>query len=875
MEEKCSEILEKVLGGIETISLKDGDAWKKIQKDLTDLSSDVVNEMPLATDPLNHCLKGIELLSGKSVTSPLLLVDAISDCLYAFQQSLQNAQGVSDLVMETGDELEKVLMSLSEDELTALDPRAADEITETAEKFPGITINDVASLLVLLDADDTEELSRLKEMLDTITAGGTCSRTSHEKLREAARQTDAILSSEVSDMDQTIKKIGILLDEAACAMDEAEEPDGPDVIKPDTQNVEMAVSQGPDGGEESSGIEAETGQEEEISPKTVHSESLPEDADFDLLSEFVAESGDLISDAEEALLTLETNPEDEEAVGTIFRAFHTVKGVSAFMELNAISEMAHLAESLLSRVRDKEIRYGGGYADLALRSLDMMKQMITFVQDALGGAPLLRPEGYDDLVDLLRDPEGAGISDDTGMEEDVAPRIGDILVARGKAKREDVEALAEAKSGKPIGVEMVQKKAAKVSDVAQALRTQDRMKGKQVFETSVRVSTGRLDRLIDMVGELVIAHSMVAQDEVVVSGDQHQLLKKVNQSGKIVRELQDLSMSMRMIPLKGTFQKMARLVRDLSRKVGKNVKLVTRGEDTEIDRNMVDVINDPLMHMVRNAVDHGIEIVDARKAAGKPTTGTVTLSAYHAAGSVVVEIQDDGKGISREAILKKARERGLVTDGASLNDREIFNLIFEPGFSTAEAVTDVSGRGVGMDVVKRNIESIRGQVEIQSEPGQGSVFKMRLPLTLAIIDGMALRVNQEAYIIPTGSIVRSIKPGPESISTVLQKGEMVSLRGELIPVFRLNELFAIETDEKRLDKQLIVVVEDDNKRQVGLIIDELIGRQQIVIKTLGGAMRDIPGISGGAIMPNGQVGLILDVGGIMQLANSENGDVCR
>ena len=213
-------------------------------------------------------------------------------------------------------------------------------------------------------------------------------------------------------------------------------------------------------------------------------------------------------------------------------------------------------------------------------------------------------------------------------------------------------------------------------------------------------------------------------------------------------------MSMRMIPLKGTFKKMARLVRDVSRKVGKNVKLVTHGEDTEIDRNMVDVINDPLMHMVRNAVDHGIETAEERAASGKPAAGTVTLSAYHAAGSVVVEIQDDGKGISREVILNKARERGLITDGAALNDREIFNLIFEPGFSTAAEVTDVSGRGVGMDVVKKNIESIRGQVEIQSELGQGSVFKMRLPLTLAIIDGMALRVNQEAYIIPTGSIVQ-------------------------------------------------------------------------------------------------------------------------
>jgi len=872
MEKKSSENLEKILSSIETIGLKDGDAWNGIEGDLKNLASDVVDDIPLAVDPINHCLEGIRLLSENAVSSPLLLVDAISECLYAFQQCLNEKPGMSELMLETGEELKTVLADLSKDAPMVPGPETADETNEPPEQFSDITINDAASLLILLEADDTEELTRLKGMLDTIIVGGACSRISNEKLLEAAAKTDALISSKVSEPDQTIQEIGVLLDEAARAKDEAEELDGASqdrMENGDTDNGDNSPE-----GEEASKMTGspDSVPKDETAQKSVHPTSLPPDADFDLLSEFVAESGDLISDAEEALLTLETDPEDEDAVGTIFRAFHTVKGVSAFLSLSAISEMAHLAESLLSRVRDKEIRYAGGYADLALRSLDMIKQMITFVQDALGGGPLLHPEGYDDLVELLRDPEGAGISDETNIEEDVTPRVGDLLVASGKAKREDVEALAESKSGKPLGVEMVKKNAAKVADVAQALRTQDRMKGKQqVFETSVRVSTSRLDRLIDMVGELVIAQSMVAQDERVVSGEQHQLMKKVNQAGKIVRELQDLSMSMRMIPLKGTFQKMTRLVRDLSRKVGKNVKLVTHGEDTEIDRNMVDVINDPLMHMVRNAVDHGIETIEGRRDAGKPDSGTVTLSAYHAAGSVVVEIEDDGKGISREAILNKAKERGLVTDASALNDREVFNLIFEPGFSTAAAVTDVSGRGVGMDVVKRNIESIRGQVEISSELGKGSIFKMRLPLTLAIIDGMALRVNQEAYIIPTASIVRSIKPGPESISTVLQKGKMVSLRGELIPVFGLHNLFAIETDVEKPDSHLIVVVEDDNKRQVGLVIDELIGRQQIVIKPLGESMRDIPGISGGAIMPNGQVGLILDVGGIMQLANSENG----
>ncbi len=450
---------------------------------------------------------------------------------------------------------------------------------------------------------------------------------------------------------------------------------------------------------------------------------MPKDPDSDLIGEFVAEANDLIARAEEALLSLEVDPEDMDAVGTVFRAFHTIKGTSAFLELSLLSEMGHHAESLLSRVRDKEIRYQGGYADLALRSLDMLKTLMHSVEKALGGDPLIKPEGYDALMDVLMNPEAAGVSE----ERDDVPssRIGDILVAQGKADRQSIEMLVQDHSEEPLGMAAIKTGTASVNDVAHALRTQERMKagsGKQFVETSVRVSTDRLDRLIDMVGEMVIAHSMVAQDNVVVQAAHYELLKKVNHTSKIVRGLQDLSMSMRMVPLKATFQKMARLVRDVARKVGKNVTFVTEGEDTEIDRNLVDVINDPLVHMVRNAVDHGIESPEVRKKNGKPPNGTVKLSAFHSAGSVVVQIIDDGKGLDRKAILAKAIEKGMITDSSAVCDRDVCNLILEPGFSTAEVVTDVSGRGVGMDVVKKNIESLRGQVEITVRAGQGVCF---------------------------------------------------------------------------------------------------------------------------------------------------------
>jgi two-component system chemotaxis sensor kinase CheA len=415
---------------------------------------------------------------------------------------------------------------------------------------------------------------------------------------------------------------------------------------------------------------------------------------------------------------------------------------------------------------------------------------------------------------------------------------------------------------------MVKSKAASIKDVGQALRTQKRMQGAaRAVDSSVRVSTQRLDRLIDMVGELVIAHSMVAEDAVVANGNHHELVKKVTHTSKIVRELQSISMSMRMVPLKSTFNKMARLVRDLSRKAGKNITFIADGEDTEIDRNLVDSINDPLIHLVRNAADHGIEAPDIRVRNDKPENGTIRLSAYHSTGNVVVEIEDDGKGLEREVILAKAREQGLVSDGSTLSDRKVFNLIFEPGFSTAQSVTDVSGRGVGMDVVKKNIEALRGQIDIRSEPGMYSLFKLSLPLTLAIIDGMITRMGRETYVIPTASIIQSVNPGPGDISTVINKGEVLSWQGKLIPVFRLADLYQIEGSEQDALHALVVVVEDGD-RQVGLLVDELIGRQQVVIKTLGEALEDIAGISGGAILPNGRVGLILDVGELIRLATT-------
>lgn len=609
---------------------------------------------------------------------------------------------------------------------------------------------------------------------------------------------------------------------------------------------------------------------------------LPEDFDIELIEAFIAESKDLIDSAETALLSLEADPGDMAAVDTVFRAFHNIKGTSAFFEISLMTEMAHYAESLLSLIRGRKIRCTGEYADLVLQTIDMLKLLFQSVHDATTGKSSSKPEGYDELTLLLTHSITVGKASKAEPPKTSEKQPDDVQAGSPEASSVPFP-VERKKTGKttqqhkkPVDEKVKKAEAASLLDAARGLRSKQYLetsKKQEVFESSVRVPVERLDRFIDMVGELVVSHSMVAQDELIAESGHHDLLKKMSHTSKIVRELQNMSMSMRMVPLRGTFRKMARLVRDMGNKLGKRVSFVAEGEDTEIDRNMVDIINDPIIHIIRNAMDHGIETPDIREKKGKPPYGIVKLSAYHSAGNVVMKVKDDGRGFNRKAILAKARERGLVSnetqaENIMTSDHEVFGLIFKPGFSTAKTLSKVSGRGLGMDVVKKNIETLRGQIEIQSVPGKGSVFKIILPLTLAIIDGMVVRVGSEKYVMPTVSIVRSVRPVPEDISTVLRQGETLSVQGKLVPLFRLAELFDIKGAEQDPLRAIVMIVEEDG-RQAGILVDELIGSQQIVIKTLGETMRNIPGISGSAIMPNGRVGLILDVGGLVGLANDE------
>jgi two-component system, chemotaxis family, sensor kinase CheA len=714
---------------------------------------------------------------------------------------------------------------------------------------PTITFDDALALLFQLEPGDIDGFKRLSEALKHVAADKSLD-SSVVKLVDAARnQVDRLVLGEITDVEDMLVETSRLL-EAASNARELEVMQKATMVSVKSENPAIAEDKTDNPVEEAIPVSKPASEAHQPVQDAPAVECLPVDADPDLLKEFIAESRELLENSEAALLALESNPEDAEAVNTVFRAFHTVKGTSGFLGLRLAAELAHLAESLLSRIRNKEIRLVGGYADLALRSLDMLKKTVASVESALCGAPLMVPEGFEELKAILADPVAAGISEEESGE--IALEGAELEVVfdpdeeEEAAKQESV--LEEPVIARPNPVET---KAAPKKQAVSQRETE--------VESSIRVNTARLDKLIDMVGELVIAQSMVAQDQQLQEERCHELLRKVTQAGKIVRELQDLSMSMRMVPLRGTFQKMQRVARDLARKSGKSVDLVTDDGETEIDRHMVDILNEVLVHMVRNAIDHGIEPPEERETNSKPRTGTVRLRAFHSGGTVVVEIRDDGRGMNREKILRKAVAAGLADPDKALSDGEVYNMIFAPGLSTSDTITDVSGRGVGMDVVRKGIDTLHGRIDINTAPGVGSTFTVRLPLTLAITDGMLVRVGPERYIIPTISIHLCFRPTLDSISTVAGRGEMVMLRGELMPIFRLHRLFGVNTAIEDPEKGLLVVVGDEDRR-CALLVDELLGQQQVVAKSLSRAVGKIPGVSGGAILGDGQVGLILDTG---------------
>lgn len=606
--------------------------------------------------------------------------------------------------------------------------------------------------------------------------------------------------------------------------------------------------------------------------------------DRELTEGFVLESLEHLETIEINVLALEQNPEDREVLDAIFRPFHTVKGVSGFLNLSDINHLAHEVETLLDDARNGKVTVDEAVTDAVLDSVDLMRRMIGRLRQELEtGAAGPADFGLEAFVDRLRalqiSAHGQKVEEGRPDPRDDGADTGTILVEKGIVTDQDVsEALVKQAQlpgpGKKIGEILVEDRKATAKDVVGALRDQKRRRGAaggaegQIDSARfVRVDTHKLDNMVDMVGELVITQAMLGQDMAGLLSHDQRLYSNLGQLRRITSEIQRISMSMRMVPIKQTFEKMIRLVRDLSKKSGKQVKLNMVGEETEIDRNMVDEIYDPLVHMVRNSLDHGIEMPLVRKAAGKPETGTVTLMAYHRGGNIVIEVSDDGKGLDRDKIVERAIERGLIRSGENTTDQEIFALIFQPGFSTAEEVTDVSGRGVGMDVVKRAVDSMRGRLDVKSERNKGTTILLKLPLTLAIIDGISVCAGGKNYIIPTTAVVESLRPAREDCSSVVDRGEMVKIRDTLYPLIRLHSLFGFEPLYRDPWEAIVVVAESDGRRKC-ILVDELVGKQEVVIKSLGEQLKGVKGMAGGAILADGRVGLILDIPGLFQISES-------
>lgn len=586
---------------------------------------------------------------------------------------------------------------------------------------------------------------------------------------------------------------------------------------------------------------------------------------LELLSEFVQETEDGIARADDILISVESEGAPEESVNGLFRIFHTIKGVAGFLELEDISKLAHSTENMLNKVRSGERALEGPILDLVFDSTAIMRGLIKDIRGCLQtGAPLNIPIEHFVLLEKI-DAMLAGkqLEEEPIPESGVNDKLGEILTMAPLSIAPSVIATAlehQVISGKPLGQELIEADMATPKQISQALRSQQRAaqaNASKIRET-VKVDLERVDNLVEMIGELVIVESMLVHTPEISKVNAPKVRNYLGQLAKITRDLQDVGMRMRMVPVRGVFQKMARMVRDLSRKSSKRIRFVQMGEGTEIDRSMVEQISDPLVHMIRNSVDHGIEEAEERKKANKSDTGTIRLSAYHEGGALVIELSDDGKGLDKDAIIVKAKKNGLIKDENLLGDSDIYNLIFQPGFSTAKKVTDISGRGVGMDVVKKKIDGLRGRVTILSQPGQGTTFKMILPLTLAIIDGMLVACGNEQYIVPTLSIIESIQVTPDMFVTFAESGELINVRGEIMPFMRLSKLFDIENCVTDPTEGIVVVVEGVGQR-IGIFVDSVVTQQQVVIKTLGDNLQNSKFVSGAAILSDGRVGLIVNV----------------
>ena len=619
----------------------------------------------------------------------------------------------------------------------------------------------------------------------------------------------------------------------------------------------------------------------------------------EILNDFLTETTEMIDGLDQKFVELETQPDNKDLLNEIFRAMHSMKGSAGFLGFNHLVDVTHRAESILNKLRQGEMAVVPEIITVILETVDTVKLIMNDIRakgtdvnipveamakkldDVLAGnigASASVPAAAPVIPSPAQPTAAAPVSAATASAPEApAPQLGEILVNEGLATKEQVfDALtAQSKQGdakQPLGELLIQAKAITEKALDQALQKQEKpSKGEE--DATIRVETRRLDSVMNLVGELVLGRNRLIKIGGVLEQTHETdpqvraLSETLTQLNLVTTDLQLAVMKTRMLPIKKVMAKLPRMVRDLSSKLGKQVRLETHGEETELDKSVADEIGDPLVHLVRNAIDHGIEMPTERHAANKPTEGILRIAASQEGNSIVIRIQDDGKGIALSKIKAKALSKGLISEAelAGMEPREVVNLIFLPGFSTAEKVTDVSGRGVGMDVVRTNIRKMNGTVEIESEEGKGSLITIKLPLTIAIIQALMVEVERATFAIPLSSVIEAVRISKSEIKTINGR-EVLHLRDRVLPLIRLAKEFEIPTEQER--DRFYVVVAALGDRRIGVVVDELRSQEEVVIKSIWDYLDSIKGISGATITGEGKVVLILDISELVENAQA-------
>ncbi len=593
-----------------------------------------------------------------------------------------------------------------------------------------------------------------------------------------------------------------------------------------------------------------------MSPHPMFSEDM-----LEIVDSFVVETQEILENLDQDLVLLESQPDDMELINRIFRSVHTIKGTSGFLSFDQMSTLAHRFEDVLNKMRKGQLTFQPWMMDTLLEAYDQMKTLLQQVIDRnIQDIPL------DALLSRLtaiaegQKLQGPEPTEPTSKRQSAPEEPTPKRKKRGRKKQRSAPS-----SSQPAESTPVQDSPETHSKTADGYLSRGHRLGK-VIDSTIRVDVERLDNLMNLVGELVLGRNRLAQivNNLKSEASRQELADTTAQIDFITSELQSAVMKTRMVQIGRIFNKFPRLVRDLSREFQKEIDLILEGEETELDKSVIEEISDPLVHLIRNSVDHGIESPDERETLGKPRKGMIRLAAGHEGNHIIIEVEDDGRGIDPEKIKRKAIEKGIISadDAKELSDAEVYNLIFMPGFSTAQKVTNVSGRGVGMDVVKTNITKLNGMITVKSQVGVGTTFILKLPLTLAIIQGLLVQVAQEVFAVPLSSVIEVVRTSREEVHTIHGE-EVIRLREKILPLVHIRNIYSVSGNAQ--PERFYTVVVGIANRVFGLVVDDLLGQKEIVIKPLGAYLKNTPGIAGSTILGDGRVIMILDIGEMLKL----------